>query len=101
MRAAGIGRDFEIGKRVGLPTDRLRHLLKFDPVVAQRRLALDLRLQLLPGGEKALGRDPLGKIAGDERRVVVAQFLAEPGQPSRQPLRHDTKRQQKSDSPSL
>jgi len=97
MRAAGVGCDSEMDERIGLPADLLRHLLKFDPIVAQRRLALDLRLQLLPGGEKALGRDTLGKIAGEERRVVVAQFLAEPAESPRQPSRHDAKRQQERD----
>ncbi len=37
MRAAGIGRDAEIGERIGLAADILRHFLKPDPVVTQQR----------------------------------------------------------------
>ena len=36
MRAAGIGRDVEIGERIDLDADRLRHLLQLDPVMMQR-----------------------------------------------------------------
>ena len=78
MRAAGIGRDAEMAEWIDLGADLLRHLLKLDPIVAQQRLALHLREQLMPGREEAIGRDALRKIAREQRCVVVAQILAEP-----------------------
>jgi len=72
VRAVGVGRNAEIHERIGLRADRLRHLLKFDPVVAQCRLALHLHLQVVPSGQKAFRRDALRKIRGEERRVIVA-----------------------------
>ena len=59
MRAAGIGRDVEIGERIDLDADRLRHLLQLDPVMTQLRIALNEPAKFLPRGEKAIGRDAL------------------------------------------
>ena len=97
MRIAGVRRDAEIGERIGLAADILRHFLKPDPVVTQQRFALHLCLQLVPGCEEAFRRYAPGKVAGEEWRVIVAELLAEPAEPSRQSSRRDAKRQQQSD----
>src|ERR1039458_6555318 len=97
MGAVGIGCDAEIGEWINLGADLLRHLLKLDPIVAQQRLALNLREQLLPGREEAMGRDALRKIACEQRCVVVAQILAEPAQPSYPTFRYDAERHHESD----
>jgi hypothetical protein len=97
MRAVAIGRDGKIREWIGLRADLVRHFLKLDPIVAQQRFATHLHLQLMPGGEETFRRGALRKIAGEQRRVVVAQFLAEPAEPTRQKSGHDTERQDESD----
>jgi hypothetical protein len=37
MRAAGVGRNVEIGERIALGAERLRYLFQIDPVVAEER----------------------------------------------------------------
>src|SRR6185312_16214329 len=81
MGAARIGCHAELAERIGLAADVGRHLLKLDPIVTQRRLALDARSHLTPRRNKPIGRYPLRKILGQERRVIIVQILAEPAQP--------------------
>ena len=75
VRVAAVGRDAKMHERIGLGADRFRHLFEFDPVVAQQRLALHLRLQLVPCRQEILGRGALGKVRREQRRVIVAQIL--------------------------
>ncbi len=93
MRAAGVGRHAEDGKRIDLRADHLRHFLEFDPIVAQKRIALHLFPRRAPGGHEPLGRHALREIRGQQRRVVVAKFLAEPAKPPHRALGTDAKRQ--------
>src|ERR1700722_18860896 len=97
MHAARIGRDLEIAEGVYLIADLLRHFWKIDPVVPQQRVAFHLRLQNLPDGEEAIGLDALRKIARQQRRVVIAQVLAEPAQPAQPVFFFVAKRQQECD----
>ena len=92
MCAAGVGRNAQISEWIDLGADLLRHLLKLNPVVAEQRIALHLRLQLPPESEKAFARDPLRKVGRQQRRVVIAQLLAEPAEPSRQTFRRYAER---------
>ena len=97
MRAAAVGRDRKMDEGIDLRANLGRHFLELDPVEPQQRFAAHLQLQIVPGGEERLRRDALGKIAGQQRGVVVAQILAEPAQPARQMRRHDTERQDAGD----
>ena len=96
MHAAGVGGDAEIGERIDLAADCLRHFLELDPIVAQQGIALHLILQLPPGCQEAIGRDVLRKVGREQRRVVVAQLLAQPAKPSGRKPRRDAQRQQES-----
>ena len=84
MCAVAVGRDTKMHKRICLGADRFRHLFELDPVVAQQRLALHLHLQLVPCRQEIFGRRALQKIRGEERRVIVGQFLTQPAKPPRQ-----------------
>ena len=92
MRAAGVGRNVEIGERIVLGAERLRHLFQVDPVVTEERILLQPQPQLAPDIEEALGGHPLEEVAREERRVIVAELLAEPAQPPRRPVRRDAQR---------
>ena len=96
MHAAGVGGDAEIGERIDLAADCLRHFLELDPIVAQQGIALHLILQLPPGCQEAIGRDVLRKVGREQRRVVVAQLLAQPAKASGRKPRRDAQRQQES-----
>src|SRR5580704_17684260 len=92
MRAVGIGDDVESDERIVLATDRLRHLFELDPVVAQLRFGAQPQQHFAPQGEEARRSDALREIPRQERRVVIAKFLAEPAQPPRTTPRLDGKR---------
>ena len=81
MRTAGIRHDVEGDERIALGADGLRHLFQLEPVVAQSRIGLQPLQQFPPQRHEAAGRNPLGKIRSEQRRVIVAQLLAEPAQP--------------------
>jgi hypothetical protein len=90
--AVAVGRDGEMQEGIWLRADPFRHFLKFDAVVAQQRLALHVHLQLVPRGEEILARRPPREVGRQKRRVIVAQFLAEPGKPLRRISAHQAKR---------
>ena len=80
MRAVAVGRNAEIHERIGLRADRLRHLLKFNPVVAQFRLALHLHLQLCAKRPESL---PAGRAAKNPGRGAVRYSRINPGPASK------------------
>src|SRR6185437_889023 len=67
MCAARVGRKRQREEWIDLAADELRHLLKFDPVVAVQRLALHAPAQFLPQRAEPLRRDVLREVAEDER----------------------------------
>ena len=93
MRAAGVERHVEIGERIALGTERVRHLFQLDPVVTEERVLLQPPAQLVPDVAEVLRGHVLGEVTRDERCVIVAEFLTEPAQPPRQAVRRDAERQ--------
>ena len=70
----------QLAHRIGFAADRFRHLLELEKIETQARIVLQAARDVAPQGQKPRTVDARGEARRQERRVVIAQIRAEPGQ---------------------
>ena len=91
--AARIELHVERQHRIFLPADLGRHLVERDEVVARCGRFLQQPVHVVPQGEEAVGRE-LRELGREQRRVVVAENVAEKRQTAGEAAARNPQRQQ-------
>ena len=82
--AARMRKHRQMDEGIGLRPHRLRHLLQIDAIEAETWVRVQCGNHLMPEGDETLGVDLLEKTRVQQRRIVIAEIGAEPGQAAEQ-----------------